>query len=322
MRPGNSRPFDLDGVATVELVRTLERVDVNWKAKGWWGDFPPNATAAATRNPWAVTYAFVRGDRRASVLLSQVADAQALMGAQELAGMLVAYQLRERLERLDWRASQIRPQVVALVAGDVVVVTDRQRLRQVLTAGLKPEVGVGIALEMLDSFVTKGDFAAYFARREEEEKAAVAVRRKHYQALLATLEREELDYSPTPKVVVFNANLACQFYWGMFDRSGVPLRMTIVGRLGELAPLAKGDALGMTVDEFDGTRWSMKDGEVEKVVAATRWRAVEGGARRVGYLGLSFGFDETPPDLSAWLNELERMERDARMKGWLAREND
>jgi hypothetical protein len=222
----------------------------------------------------------------------------------------------------------------------VVVLLDREHLVQAMLVGegksFDLPTGRAILQHAAKSLAVRMAIEDYFARVGKAATRQADLRRKNYIRLLETLEREQLDYSPTPKAVIFNRNLACQFWWPAYDRSGVPASFAIVGRIGKLRTAGTGPGeFAEVLAGMDGIRlfaadpgeregqWTLRklDGGKEPlersraVVDEAGWVAKQEERGSLVFASLEFSFDEKPMDLSGWLDNLERVAKQSARAG-------
>ncbi len=344
---------DLDGVAEVQVPKTMMR----WGAAGpskLVGEGPAllgdHAADVEESNFWAVSHAFYFGERakpQAWLLVSRVADVQSFSPGQVYFEWTMRLLGQEAKAPLSWQARaltrtlsryQSRWQREDTKAWTVWLEVDRERLLEVLLLGDPEALGEGAAegilAEVRRSYRPKRELGGYFASIKKALDAMAERRRPNYSALLQALENEELDYAPTPKVVLFNRQLACQFRWRSFDRSGVPWEFAILGRLGETHPSAKpeewaaleGKWAGMKIFSFasggEGIWLPYRLSQPRGAFLPSRLPAVAIGggwpgesAQSAAYAGLEFRFDQKIPDLSVWLDDLEKLSEEAEKRG-------
>lgn len=296
------------------------------------------------RNEWAITHAFAFRENRALLVVSRVADAQSFASAQQYFETGIRYSPQEKwrqARRLDWKTQQLTRKVSWFEAelepgpkgSNVFVIVDRDALIEAMLIGerevLSRDAAIAVLRGLKDNYLVKQPLEDYFHEAGKRVQKAAESRRKQYLGLLETLQKEELDYTPTPRVVVFNPNLAGQFWWPMFDRSGVPARFAIAGRLGSV----KSDnpaAWKQLESFFPGMRFvesHFSDGSLH-------WRPIGSpgvlGARTLGlladsgwareegaqaYAALEFSFETPIPDLSQWLTAIEAVGKQAEAQG-------
>jgi hypothetical protein len=217
-----------------------------------------------------------------------------------------------------------------------MVMVDRESLIQALLLGersvLEAEVARQVLTDLRSGFRLEKPLDDYFHKVNQSVQASADLRRKNYLALLEILQKEELDYTPTPRVVVFNANLAGQFWWPLFDRSGVPSHFAIAGRLGNLkktepAVWQRLEALfpnmRLVTAEQEAEKWQLKSlsgaGAISTRTASllldTRWAAQSDNNAKQAFATLEFPFTSEPPNLSDWLNALEAVGKQALSQG-------
>jgi hypothetical protein len=301
-------------------------------------------------NFWAVTHAFAfrpQAPRQPALLLvSRVADAQSFAAAQLYyeRGLRFATDARWiRAQRPAWKSQTLGRGATLFSAelapgedgADVYVYVHRDSLIEAMLIGERKVLNAAAALAVLsalpEGYRLTTPLEDYFRSVSKVLQTQSEQRRKQYLSLLETLQKEELDYTPTPRVVVFNSNLAGQFFWPAFDRSGVPLYFAIAGRLG-------------IVRKKDPEAWKQLEGSfpgmrlVAAEAASDAWRPLAGPqplpARTLSLLAdtgwaqenresgsslafatLQFSFTGGAPNLSDWLNSLEAAGRQAEALG-------
>jgi hypothetical protein len=308
------------------------------------------------QNFWAVTHAFAFRETRtpaglpvlpAMLVVSRVANTQSFASAQRYYEASVRYSSDPRWStplRLEWKSRQVSKNLstfeAELVPGKlgaaVMVMVDRESLIQALLLGersvLEAEVARQVLTDLRSGFRLEKPLDDYFHKVNQSVQASADLRRKNYLALLEILQKEELDYTPTPRVVVFNANLAGQFWWPLFDRSGVPSHFAIAGRLGNLkktepAVWQRLEALfpnmRLVTAEQEAEKWQLKSlsgaGAISTRTASllldTRWAAQSDNNAKQAFATLEFPFTSEPPNLSDWLNALEAVGKQALSQG-------
>lgn len=215
------------------------------------------------------------------------------------------------------------------------LVVDRDRLLQVLLIGpsswLDATLAQAIAQAIPAGYQTAVAPAQLFQPVLSALDQHTARRRTHYRDLLAALDREELDYVPTPNLVVFNPRLAALFRAARFDRSGIPARFAIVGLLGAL-----NDSATLPLDElreaFSLVQFrtaQLQSGEVQfssgpelslarEVVARAGWLMGYAPGATLAIGALEIHFAQAPVDFSVWLTQLERLGRWLDAEGHIA----
>ncbi len=304
------------------------------------------------QNFWALTHAFAFRETKskaglpvlpAMLVVSRVANLQSIASAQLFYESAVRFSSDPRWTtpiRLSWKSEQVSKSLsffeADLIPGklgaSVVVMIDRETLLQAVLLGersvLQAEVARQVLNELRSGFRLDQSLDDYFNQASKAVQSSADLRRKHYLALLETLQREELDYTPTPRVVVFNSNLAGQFWWPVFDRSGVPTHFVIAGRLGNL--LRADPAAWKRLEEsFPGMRLVTADQEVEKwrwkslttqapvpartisLLFDTGWVTQSENNAKQAFAALEFSFSAEAPGLSEWLNALEDVGKEA-----------
>lgn len=306
-------------------------------------------------NFWAVTHAFAfrpEATRQPALLVvSRVADRQSFAAAQlyyENAIGLATDPRWRNAQRPAWKSQTLARNATLFAAeltpgeagADVYVFLHRDSLIQALLIGerkvLRPDAGLALLSGLPEGYRLTTPLEDYFRSVSQALQAQSEQRRKHYLTLLETLQREELDYTPTPRVVVFNPNLAGQFSWPAFDRSGVPLHFAIAGCLGTLRQTdpaawkqleASFPGMRLIAAEPDGSQWRWRaldspaalPARTLALLADTAWTAAEGeSAGPLAFATLEFSFADGTPDLSQWLNALETVGRQAEARGWIA----
>ncbi len=350
---GASVELDLDGVVKISLPAQFARL-ANMPASTapevgvpFLGD---HAGPAEDQNFWAVTHAFAFRQNKdvvpAMLVVARVADKQSYAAAQlfyEAAMRFSPDQRWAETKRLDWTQKVVDKslsfyEAVISPQAKVTVMVDRNTLLEVLLIGenvvLPKEVAREVLAQLRSNYHLQKPLEEYFAAVSKGVQAAADKRRKHYLELLETLQKEELDYTPTPRVVMFNHNLAAQFFWPMFDRSGVPTHFAIAARLGTVKKLEQtpwtelenahpGMRLIASVKEKDDLRWksltfnpSLPTRAVA-VVEDTRWSRDAEDAQ--AYATLQFAFGQTAEPLSNWLSAAEVIARQSEAKGLVTR---
>lgn len=304
-------------------------------------------------NFWAVTHAFAfrpSGPREPALLLvSRVADRQSFAAAQLYYERALRYASDPRWQNLPSRPvwkSQSPSRNTTLFSAElspgesgssVYVYVHRDSLIEAMLLGehsvLRPESALAVLSALPEGYRLTTPLEDYFHSVSTALATQAEQRRKHYLALLETLQKEELDYTPTPRVVVFNPNLAGQFYWPSFDRSGVPLHFAIAGRLGIL----KSDnatawkqlesffpGMRLSAAEPDGASWRWRSlgspqplpARTLSLLADTGWAPAQRESDdKLAFASLEFSFAHGSPDLSQWLNALEAVGRQAESLG-------
>jgi hypothetical protein len=310
-------------------------------------------------NFWAISYAFgFRESTDASgaahlpalLLVSRVADSQSFASAQLFYEGATRFSKDKRWsnpQRLEWKSRQISKSMTLfqadLIPGKqgafVQVMVDRESLVQALLLGerqaLQEEVAQRVLSDMRTELRVKEPLEDYFHKIGKDVQSSSDQRRKNYLALLETLQREELDYTPTPRVVVFNANLAGQFWWPLFDRSGVPSYFAIAGRLGQIQKNSQEEWKRLE-DLFPGMRiiaavpaansWNWQGlastqalpERATRLLQDTNWLVLNDTAPAQVFAVLEFPFSTQVPDLSQWLNALEAVGKHAERNGLVA----
>jgi hypothetical protein len=310
----------------------------------------------ADQNFWAIAHAFAFRETRspaglpvlpAMLVVSRVANPQSFASAQLYYEASVRFSPDPRWSspiRLEWKLRQVSKSLsifeAELVPGKlgaaIMVMVDRDSLIQALLLGersvLEAEAARQVLSDLRSGFRLDKPLDEYFHKVNQAVQASADLRRKHYLALLEILQKEELDYTPTPRVVVFNANLAGQFWWPMFDRSGVPSHFAIAGRLGTLKKAdtevwrrleALFPGMRLITAEPEAEKWQWKSLSGAGAVSArttsllfdTRWAGQGDNSAKQAFAALEFGFASEPPNLSEWLNALEAAGKQALSQG-------
>lgn len=350
---GASVDLDLDGVVKVSLPAQFARLtNVPQSAApevgvAFLGD---HAGPPEDQNFWAVTHAFAFRQNKdvvpAMLIVARVADKQSFAAAQlfyEAAARFSPDRRWAEARRLDWTQKVVDKslsyyEAVISPEAKVTVMVDRNTLLEVLLIGenvvLPKEVAREVLAQLRDNYHLQKPLEEYFAAVGKGVQAAAEKRRKHYLELLETLQKEELDYTPTPRVVMFNPNLAAQFFWPMFDRSGVPTSFAIAARLGTLKnpdqrawSALENDYPGMRLIASkmeNGTiRWSpltytpSVPARARILLEDTQWSRNADDPQ--AYATLQFAFGQTVEPLSNWLNGAEVVARQSETKGLVAR---
>ncbi len=308
------------------------------------------------QNFWAITHAFAFRETRspaglpvlpAMMVVSRVANPQSFVSAQRFFETSIRFSPDPRWNsprRLEWKSRQVSKSLsifeAELVPGKlgatVLVMVDRESLIQAMLLGersvLEAEVARQVLSDLRSGFRLDKPLDDYFHKVNQAVQANADQRRKHYLVLLEYLQKEELDYTPTPRVVVFNSNLAGQFWWPVFDRSGVPSHFAIAGRLGNLKK--SGPAVWKRLEElFPNMRMVSAEQEAEKwrwksltgatavsarttsLLLDTRWAGESDNNAKQAFATLEFPFTKEPPNLSGWLNALEAAGKQALSQG-------
>jgi len=348
--------MELDGVIAVRLPAQFKRIEHAKPARR--PDLKPGFIGDAAGEPddqnfWAITHAFAFREIKdssgsvkipAMLVVSRVADKQSFSSAQLFMEGAVRFSSDPRwlsARRLVWKQKQVSKSLTLFEAeieagkqgSNVLVMVDRDNLLEALILGERQVLNAQVAQQLLEDLrsgyrVTR-PLEDYFHQINAAVQARADVRRKHYLALLENLQKEELDYTPTPRVVVFNRNLAGQFWWPMFDRSGVPKHFAIAGRLGSLSSdnssawrqLESSYAnMRLVYAEFEGeiARWkalgsgSNPGARTLALLSDTRWASP---TEKQAFAAIEFAFAEGIPELSPWLNALETISRQAEAQG-------
>lgn len=348
----------LSGVASVRLPAQFAPLTNKVAAArpdfkvGFLGDF---AGPAEDQNFWAITHAFAFREAKlptgqveipALLVVSRVADKQSFSSAQMYFESAIRFSPDPRWttpKRLPWKQRQIAKSVTLFEAeleegqqaSSVAVMVDRDSLLEAMLLGqrsvLKTETAQQVLNDLRSGYRVTQPLEDYFHQLNAAVQAQSDARRKNYLALLEVLQKEELDYTPTPRVVVFNPNLAGQFWWPMFDRGGVPTHFAIAARLGayragsaadwrKLEGFFPGMRMVSAEAEGDGFRWKplgsseALPARTLALLADTRWATIE--SKQV-FATLEFSFTQAIPNLSQWLNEIEAALRQAEMTGWV-----
>ncbi len=358
LQAGGYQSADLDGLAEVSLPKTLTRLDTSGRKRDvglgtpfavrLLGDHCPNPEES---NFWALSHAFVFGKEapKAYVVVSRVADAQSFAIGQVYfawASRLFAFAAPKQME---WKQSKPAKDISVYEASwspepkqeqKAWVWMDRAAQMEVLVFGgrevVSDEAARGIFEEVRRSYRLKKPLEDYYARLRKALEAMAAKRRPNYMTLLQKLEYEELDYAPTPKLVYFNQNLACQFWWRPFDNSGVPWEFAIGARLGAVSAAATEEAWKDLAEKhagidvfgmapigngvwmpyrFQQPKVTMPLRRASEMLLDTGWLAED--APTSAFAGLDFRFDGAVPDLSDWLDGLEAVTKAALDRGLL-----
>jgi hypothetical protein len=347
---------DLDGLAEVSLPATLERLKTAGRNRDLGGKniaklrlLGDHSLNPLESNFWALSHGFVFGGESAQVrlLLSRVADGQSFYTGQIYFEWATQVFLSPQNKQLDWHAKKISKSVTIYDAdlepepnknSRVWILIDREKLLELMIWGdpqvVKPDYVSGIFEEIRRTYRLKSSLDSYFASVRKTLSDLAGQRRQNYAELLQKLEDEELDYAPTPRVVLFNRNLACQFWWLPFDSTGIPWEFAILGRLGELSSRpgvpawAELSQQAKTIQIFGlapggQAQWlpfsplkpesTLPSSRVTQLAIATGWAAEE--PKNFAYAGLEFRFDQPIPKLSEWLDDLEAATKAATRRG-------
>ena len=308
------------------------------------------------QNFWALTHAFAFRETRsqaglpvlpAMLVVSRVANPQSFASAQRYYETSIRFSPDPRWTsplRLEWKSRQVSKSLSLFEAelapgklgSSVMVMVDRESLLQALVLGersvLEAEVARQVLSDLRSGFRLDKPLDDYFHKVNKAVQTSADLRRKHYLALLEFLQKEELDYTPTPRVVVFNSNLAGQFWWPVFDRSGVPSHFAIAGRLGNLKKadpvewkrleeLFPNMRLVTAEQEAEKWRWksltnaTMLSARTTSLLLDTRWASQSDNNAKQAFATLEFPFTSEPPNLSEWLNALEAAGKQALSQG-------
>jgi hypothetical protein len=311
------------------------------------------AGLAEDQNFWAITHAFAFRETTkpgggveipALLVVSRVADRQSFVSAQLFYESAARYSPDPRWSvsrRLSWKSQTLTKSITLFEAeieagkqgSSVFILLDRENLIEALILGDQTVLTAGTARRVLsdvrDGYRVAAPLEDYFHQINQAVQSHAEVRRKNYLALLDTLQKEELDYTPTPRVVVFNPNLAGQFWYPPFDRSGVPTHFAITGRLGKLLsgnanawkklePFFPGMRFVAGQPEGNSVRWSPLGSPTPlsartlSLMNDTRWADTP---EQQAFATLEFSFASGIPDLSLWLNALEVAEKQAEAQG-------
>ncbi len=314
---------------------------------------PPPPIDPLDRNHWALTHAFAfreatDGTTPSLLVVSRVADAQSLSPSQLLyeSAARLSPDARWRLaNRLEWKQDRVPPHLIFSTAAIAVgpkgaaayTMSDRENLLEAVLIGdnetLPPAVARQVLSDLRANYRVVSALDGQFREASAESQKSADARRKNYLTLLQALQREELDYSPTPRVVVFNRNLAGQFWWPLFDRSGVPAHFAIAARLGKV--LRNDEASwrsvttvdpGMRVLSVTGElgkpwRWTLLAGgpaigrRTESLLQDSSWLGAAIGGDQQGFAAMEFPFDKPIPELSRWLDAVENLAKRAEAAG-------
>ena len=316
---------------------------------------------AIDQNFWAITHAFVyreaadaTGNLTAPALLvvSRVADRQSLSHSQLIYESAARFSPDARwraVRRLEWKQQTVSPLLsyssAELASGPagatVYTISDRETLIEAALIGDNAALSPAVAREVLNdlrrNYRVTSSLDDYFRQARLAEQRVAEGRRKNYLTLLQVLQREELDYTPTPRVVVFNKNLAGQFWWPLFDRSGVPSHFAIAGRLGRVLRTEESMWREMTATD-PATRvlsvsgalgkpwqWTLLSGgagmergigkRTQSLLQDSGWLGAAIGGEQQGFATIEFPFDRPIPDLSRWLDGVEALSRRAEQTG-------
>lgn len=314
------------------------------------------------QNFWALTHAFAFRESKgpsgaigapALLVVSRLADPQSFSSAQIYYEAAARYSPDPRwrtVKRLDWKPQHPSKSLSFFKAelepgksgAAVLVMADREALLQIMLLGrnevLTEDASMQVMNDLRVSYKVTQPLDDYFYQTNKAVQALAESRRKNYLGLLEALQKEELDYTPTPRVVVFNPNLAGQFWWPVFDRSGVPVHFAIAGRLGDLRqeeslPWKKLEDLfdGMRLcevqtQEVKAWHWKSLSGagvvtpRTQSLLLDTGWIAQGEGTPRQAFATLEFSFLAPIPNLSLWLNALEATGKQAEATGLIAPE--
>jgi len=301
------------------------------------------AGPAEDQNFWAVTHAFAFRETPQGIptllTVSRVADKQSFAAAQLYYENVVRLTLDPRwstAKRLDWKPNNLTKSQTLFTAeletgvngSTVYVIVDRDNLIQALLMGvntvLLPQVAQQVLTALPANYRLSTPLEDYFHQASQALQAHASTRRTNYLGLLETLQKEELDYTPTPRVVVFNPNLVGQFHWPGFDRSAVPSHFAIAGHLGALQSGNK-EAWAKLEAFFPGTHLIASNPTGLESLTSTRpaprsltllndsgWTKAQPPQ---AFATLEFPFDKPIPNLSEWLTALEAIGRQASAQG-------
>jgi hypothetical protein len=292
-------------------------------------------------NFWAVSHAFALGETLSPngqrqldglLLISRMADAQSFARPQAFLESAQQYSPDRRWNpstKLEWK-TQVEPkrstfhEALPPSSGFAVAIEDREHLLEALYFGAPLKNGPSIARDILrtavDSYVLRQPLDSYFRQVNAAVDAMAQARRQRYLELLETLQAEGLDYSPAPRVVRFNPNLVCRFYWPAYDRSGVPLEISFAARLGiPIRPIGEDLAGAIQTGQLILVNKDEKSREAE-LARAAGWEE-ESSAAGIAIAALSFSFTEEIPSLSRWLDEVEAASRQGTRLGLWAPPN-
>ena len=311
-----------------------------------------SAGDTSDQNFWAVTHAFAFRESKtaagaavipALLLVSRLANLQSFSSAQVFYESATRFSTDPRWakpQRLTWKSQQVSKSLTYLEAelipgmqgASVFVMLDRDSLLQALLLGdrtvIAPEPAKRVLADLRTGYRLIQPLDDYFHNVSQAIHVNAELRRKHYLALLETLQREELDYTPTPRVVVFNANLAGQFCWPIFDRSGVPSHFAIAGRLGNLVNLEPKawkqletlfPGMHLSTASIDSDKWTFQSLSAKAplpsrslaLLSDTGWLGMPDANARQAFATLEFPFTQDIPNLSEWLNILEAVQKQA-----------
>lgn len=318
----------------------------------------PPAVDPLDQNYWAITHAFSfregpDGTAPALLVVSRVADAQSLSNSQLLFESAARHSPDARwrkAERLEWKQDRVSPNLnyssAVLTSGamgaTVYTMSDRKTLIEAVLIGENAALPAAVAREILSDL--RGNYRVvaplddYFRQAKAAMQREADGRRKNYVTMLQVLQREELDYTPTPRVVVFNKNLAAQFWWPLFDRSAVPSYFAIAGRLGRVLKSEEAawrDVVpaegGLRVVSVSGAlgkpwQWTLLAGgskigtRTQALLQDSGWLGAAIGGEQQGFATIEFPFDRPIPDLSQWLDSVEKLAKRVEEEGLVATE--
>jgi hypothetical protein len=356
LRDGGYHERDLDGLARMELPDSLSRLATVGRAKDLRSSdgkgirlLGDHSLDLEQTNFWAISHAFqMQGDApKLRFVVSRALDVQSLASPAayfEWCNLVFGV---AAVQQLEWRSRKISKSVLLYEASwgtepgkesAAWLLVDRERYLQAMIWGLRSAAEEGSAPKVLskaaETYRLLRPLEDYFARVRQTLSEMAALRRDRYLDLLEALELEELDYAPTPKVVVFNQNLACQFSWRPFDNTGVPWDFAIVGRLGALraevadarwrnlysGPAARAVFGLAPIGEQEWSAFvlgpderSLPASRTVQVAVRTGWP--QRGGDSFAYSGMEFRFDQPVPDLGVWLDDLEAATKAAAAAG-------
>jgi hypothetical protein len=343
LRASRFQVFDLDGLAEVSLPSSLERLPtLGRKRVIGYADGPQqrllgdHSANPEDSNFAAVSHGFRFGQDEvvARLLISRLEDVQAFSPPSVYFRWSLEVHELAANPGLEWKKEQNADGTILYhtqwssgpqSTEQAWMVLDKAKLLQMVIWGRAANLREDVALEILkqarESYALRNPLDGYFKTVKQVLQAMAERRRKNYLALLNKLEEEELDYSPTPKVVLFNRNLACQFWSRNFDNSGVPWEFAIAARLGivensDLEAWKKVPAIPLVAPFFWPNPSREVNGRIRAVLEGAGWQATDGAAQ--AFAGLHFDFAEPIPDLSDWLTGLDQYSRAAQKAGLIA----
>ncbi|MDX2267416.1 MAG: hypothetical protein NW208_04875 [Bryobacter sp.] len=353
LRTWRTQVYDLDGLAEVSLPTSFVRLNTlgrNRNLGATQGNTPgpqvrllgDHSLDPEETNFWAVSHAFLFDPERpgARLLVSSLADAQSFSPPS------VYFRWATRVfgytspDDLAWTSTELAPgtrlfetswPTGAQSKQSAWVLMDKDKLLQATLFADTERVPQSTALEVFrslrESYRLRSALGPYFTQVRSTLNAMADRRRAQYLNLLETLEEEELDYAPTSQVVLFNRNLACQFWSRTFDNSGVPWEFAIAARLGKIKTNAP--ALWQKLEPPGLSPFSLLPGangwvrqalvntspmtslRLQTLVEGAKW--ARQGTPPEAYVGMHFSFAQPIPDLSEWLTNVDQLSRAAEM---------